>query len=410
MDTVLGFASLFVAFVAALVLIPRIIRMAMDRGWVDRPDGERKLHDQPTPALGGLAIAAGAVIGFVVLYAGWALFGHPASGPAVLHPTFWVGMLVVVGVGVYDDLYDVSPKAKFLVQLAAAYLLLHGGYRLDLSTLPLFEALDPYQRALYEIPLTLLWVVGVINAVNLIDGLDGLAGGLAVIGLMTLGAIFGLNGHWDVTLLILPLIGAILGFLWHNFNPASIFMGDTGSLLLGYVLAAYSLQAEVAVEPALTLLVPAVVLGVPIMDTTLSILRRLASGRSVFAPDHDHLHHRLRARFSVRTAVYILYVAAGLLGLAAAVMSQLPLGAGLLLFGSVVVMGASGLWSLGYRLWGVKDALTPDVVEETFTVDLEHTGARSVPPTPRPMRPSTMSFDRAPIVREIESVPHDLAA
>ena len=395
MDTVIGFASLFVAFVAALWLIPRIISLAVARGWVDKPDGERKLHDHPTPALGGLAIAAGAVLGFVVLYAGWAFLGDAASGPAVLHPTFWIGMLVVIGVGVYDDLWDVGPKKKFLVQLIAAYLLLHGGYRLDLSVLPLFETLDPYQLALYEIPLTLFWVLGVINAVNLIDGLDGLAGGLAVIGLMALGAIFALNGRWEITLLILPLIGAILGFLWHNFNPASIFMGDTGSLLLGSVLAAYSLQANVAIDPALTLLVPVVVLGVPLVDTTLSIVRRLASGRSVFAPDHDHLHHRLQARFSVRVAVYILYVAAGLLAVTAAVMSQLTLGAGLLLFSSVAVVGGSGLWSLGYRLWGVEDALTPDEVEA---------------PAPRPLRPSHVHLDRAPVVREMESVPRDMAA
>lgn len=396
MDTVIGFASLFVAFLAALWLIPRIISLAVARGWVDKPDGERKLHEHPTPALGGLAIAAGAMLGFVVLYAAWAFVGDAASGPAVLHPTFWVGMLVVIGVGVYDDLREVGPKAKFLVQLGAAYLLLHGGYRLDLSALPLFDALDPYQLALYEIPLTLFWVVGVINAVNLIDGLDGLAGGLAVIGLMALGAIFALNGHWEVTLLILPLIGAILGFLWYNFNPASIFMGDTGSLLLGYVLAAYSLQAEVAVDPALTLLVPVVVLGVPLVDTTLSIVRRLVSGRSVFAPDHDHLHHRLRARFSVRIAVLILYLAAGLLALTAAVMSQLALGAGLLLFSSVAVVGGSGLWSLGYRFWGVEDALTSDPEVEA--------------PAPRPLRPTHTPIDRAPVIREMESVPHDLAA
>ena len=343
MDTVFSIAAFLGALIGAVWLIPVIRRVAFAQGWVDEPDGKRKLHKQATPAMGGLAIALGVVVGMLLLYAAGDLLNVPS-----LSPLFWAGALLMVGTGFADDLLGIGAKKKFLVQLVAAYLLMHAGYRLDLAALPFFEALPAYDLALYTMPLTIVWIVGIINAVNLIDGLDGLAGGLSLIALAALGVLFSLHAQPGMALLMLPFIGAVLGFLWFNFNPATIFMGDTGSLLLGYVLAAFSLQGLPAVEAPMALLVPVMILGIPIADTSMSMVRRMLAGKSMFSPDHDHMHHRLEARFTVRGAVSILYAAALLLGVAGITLSYLTVADGLVLFFSTALLGASCLWSMGY--------------------------------------------------------------
>ncbi|MFW5955407.1 MAG: MraY family glycosyltransferase, partial [Rhodothermales bacterium] len=175
-----------------------------------------------------------------------------------------------------------------------------------------------------------------------------LAGGVLIIAFATLAAIFGMQGEIVLVLLAVPVIGALLGFLIHNFNPASVFMGDSGSLVLGYMVAAYSLQAPVHADPFIAILVPAVALGVPLVDTGLSVLRRFLERKAVCAPDHDHVHHRLTRRWPVRRSVLILYGASLWFAAAAFVMSQMMAFQGMMVLALTAVASIMGLRALGY--------------------------------------------------------------
>ena len=302
-----------------VLLTPIVRRLALQRGWVDRPDGQRKLHARTIPAVGGLAIAAGVSVGLAYLHGVQDLLPFGFELPP---PVLWVGAFAMVAAGFYDDTRGLGFKGKFLVQVFAAYTLLYAGYRVDLSSLlPLGS--DPYVHALISIPITVLWIVGIINAVNLMDGLDGLAAGLVLIAFACLALVFGLNGQVGLVTVAVIMGGALVGFLLYNFNPASIFMGDSGSMFLGYMLATYALEGKGHADPGLALLVPAVALGLPILDTTLSIVRRASEQKAVSAPDSDHIHHRLVRIWSHRRAVLILYAAAAVFGTAAVMMSML---------------------------------------------------------------------------------------
>ncbi len=269
-------ASLIIAFASSSLLVPVVRRVAIARGWVDTPDTERKNHDRPTPNVGGIAIVAGFALGLLSLLAFKGLFAFDISMP---HLVLLGGALAMVLLGFYDDIRGLSFKRKFFFQVVVAYFLLSAGYRFDVSDLS-FIGLDPYNSALLSIPLTLIWIVGIINAVNLLDGLDGLASGVSMIAFGTLALIFGIHGgDAGLTAIALLMIGATAGFLVFNFNPASIFMGDSGSLFLGYMLAAFSLAGTTHTDPLLALLVPVVALGLPVLDTGLCMVRRLIDGR-----------------------------------------------------------------------------------------------------------------------------------
>lgn len=321
-----------------------IRRLAFRRGWVDQPDGTRKLHSAPTASLGGLAIVIGAATGMAWLTFAPSLFGLPA-------PTIPIaaicGALAMVVLGLYDDIYDVGFKAKLAVEVVVAYFLVVSGYRIDLSTLPFFGG-DPYTEALYGLPLTILWIVGIINAVNLIDGVDGLASGVVAIAFASLAASYGLAGHLVLMGVAFVMAGALVGFLRYNFNPATIFMGDSGSLFLGYALALYAVSGRGHVDPVISLAVPVMALGLPILDTTLSMARRAATRRSIVAPDRDHIHHRMTSRMPTRRAVVMLYAVASLFGLAAVVVSVSQFHIAILLIALVSVASIAFATSLGY--------------------------------------------------------------
>ena len=222
----LGAVVAFVLTAGATVVVRRT---ALRLAWTDQPDGHRKLHKAPTPSAGGIAIFAGAAAATGLVL--WAAKGAGLEG-AGLHPIAYAGALAMVVVGAYDDVRGLGFKVKFAVEILVAYALLHGGYRIDLSALP-FIGSDVYLGALYSIPLTILWVVGVINAVNLIDGIDGLASGVVAIAFASMALAFGIRGDLTLVLVALVFVGALVGFLVHNFNPASIFMGDSGSCFSG---------------------------------------------------------------------------------------------------------------------------------------------------------------------------------
>ncbi len=364
-----GFAT---AFVVTAVATPAVRGFARRQGWVDRPDGGRKAHVGPVPAIGGLAIAMGVVAGMMMLY--W-LLDSEALGIALPAPAFWIGAAAMLVVGVVDDIKGVGFKSKFAVQLAVAYMLLHAGYRVDVSVLP-FVGPEPFDQALFAIPITLLWIVGVINAVNLMDGLDGLAAGVAFICLASLAFVFGIHGHVGLVLIAVLICGALAAFLLFNFNPATIFMGDSGSLVLGYVLAVFALEGRGHVDPAIALLIPVVALGLPLLDTGLSVVRRARSRRSIFAPDRDHIHHRMVQRFAHRRAVMVLWAWAMMFGLAAIMMSFLPAVQALAVIGVLTVLALVALQRLGYHKVAIyEDAdLAPLAIEPSRAARIEGDG------------------------------------
>jgi UDP-GlcNAc:undecaprenyl-phosphate GlcNAc-1-phosphate transferase len=300
-----------VGLVASLMLTPLATRLAASRGWLDRPDGQRKLHEVAVPRIGGLSVyvSFGLAFGILVLVVPEAVSDGPGVARGYLHLLLACG--AVAGIGLVDDVVGVSPWSKVLVQtLAALYLYFHG-FQIRGVTNPFGEPLWLGHLAL---PLTVLWFVGMSNAFNLIDGLDGLAAGVAFFATISLFAAAALNGHWATAFLAAALGGALLGFLRYNFNPASVFLGDCGSLFVGFALAAFAITGSMKTSAVIAVAAPLLALALPVFDVLVSILRRLIRGSELFAADRDHVHHRLlRLGLTPRRAVVVLYGVAGVL-------------------------------------------------------------------------------------------------
>lgn len=334
-----------VALGSTAFLVPQVRKLANEKGWVDNPDGHRKLHKAATPSVGGIAISAGFVLGFTCLIVVKPLLAIEVSFPSM---AVWLGSIIMVMCGLYDDTKGMGFKGKFCVQLIVAYLLLHAGYRIDVSGLPFVEE-EVYSQAVYSIPLTVLWIVGVINAVNLLDGVDGLAAGVVLIAFVFLSVVFGLQGELGLIVTAVAISGALIGFLVYNFSPASIFMGDSGSLFLGFLLAAYSLEGKIShSDPWLAILVPLLILGLPLLDTLLSVVRRFSERRAIFAPDHDHIHHRLLRIFPTRYAVLVLYGVSLFFGGVGVVIVVVTPMLGYSVFATTLFLVGLGLAGLGY--------------------------------------------------------------
>ena len=301
----------FVAFVLSLVVATAATLGVRNRAhaWnlLDRVGSSRKVHTQAIPRLGGIAIVAGFFAPLLgLLWADSSGVGYVfRSDPAVVQGVF-LGGLAIALLGLYDDLRGAGARLKFSVQFSVALALYGAGFQVELLANPFGE---PFALGVLALPFTLLWVVGLINAINLIDGLDGLAGGVAFIGVGTNFVLAVARGDVLLALFMAALAGAVLGFLIFNFNPASIFMGDTGSMFLGFVLAVVSIKTSSKAGTAVAMLVPIIAMGVPIMDTLLAVIRRSVLGRPLFSADRDHIHHRLMSRVALshRNAVLVLY-------------------------------------------------------------------------------------------------------
>ena len=311
-----------------LLTTPLVIRLACRCGAMDMP-GERKLHDHPVPRLGGVALFGSFAAASIL-----ALLLSPAIRASFMGSRdFWLslaaGGTVVFLLGLYDDLRSASVWTKFVVQAGAAAIIMGpGGVRITAFANPFDGSV---QLGWLWIPLTGLWIVGVTNALNLIDGLDGLAGGVAFISVATLFAIAFIHGQrLQVVLVTAVLAGALLGFLKYNFHPARIFMGDCGSMFLGYVLAVLSVVGSSKRATALALLIPILILGIPVFDTLYSMGRRvgkklvvdrewqISSLWAMFRADKAHIHHTLMAMgYTHRRSVLILYGLSALFGLMA---------------------------------------------------------------------------------------------
>lgn len=300
--------SFVIAVAVAYFATPHVKELAIKAGAMDTPN-ERKVHREPIPRMGGLAIYFGVVAAVFISMK----INHEILG-------ILVGGSIMLAVGIIDDIKQLSAKIKLAGQILAAMALIAFGVRIEWLT-------NPFGSMIYldylSIPVTILWIVAVTNTVNLIDGLDGLAAGVSSIASITILFVALQQNLWMVALLTAAIAGSALGFLFHNFNPAKIFMGDTGSLFLGYMLAAVSIMGAVKGAATIALFVPIVALGLPIMDTAFAIIRRYHHGVPIFRPDKGHLHHRLLAMgLSQKQVVLSMYVISGLLGLSAIILSE----------------------------------------------------------------------------------------
>lgn len=288
------FLILIVTFLASAILVPIIKKVAHHIGAIDYPDA-RKVHNKPMPRLGGLAIFLSFIIGYIFF-----------AESTVQMISILIGGFIIILLGIFDDIKPIHARYKFIVQIIAACIVVFYG-NIYLPSLSAFGLNLNFGSWGY--PLAVLFIVAIINSINLIDGLDGLAAGTSSIYFLTISIIaFALNrlNGLDVTLCLI-MLGSTLGFLIYNFNPASIFMGDTGSTFLGFMIAVIALLGYKAATVT-SLIVPILILFLPLMDTILAIFRRILRGENIGAPDKEHLHHQLlRLNKSTKKTVGIMY-------------------------------------------------------------------------------------------------------
>ncbi len=313
--------------------------MATRRGWVSAPRDGRHLHEAPLPRLGGVAIFLAFSVS-LLMWLGLSLaFPRLRDGlaPATLL-RIYVPACLIFCLGIYDDLRGAGPYLKVAVQVIAAAMLFAGGMRV--LDLPLIFGSHSFPWFV-GLPLTVVWVVAVTNAFNLIDGLDGLAAGSALFSTMVFFVVSLVDHSWLGSLMSVTLAGAILGFLRFNFNPATIFLGDSGSLFIGFLLSALALAGAEKAPTFVAVAIPVVSFGLPILETSLSILRRLISGRPIFTADREHIHHKLlQMGFSHRQVVIVLYAVSAMFAMLSLFLLW-PTGSTL---GLVLAVVGTGIW------------------------------------------------------------------
>ncbi|HEY8211801.1 MAG TPA: MraY family glycosyltransferase [Myxococcaceae bacterium] len=302
--------TFFVAFLTSLIVGAVLTLVVRNRahayGWFDQARSSRKIHARPIPRLGGLAIVGGFFAPLCALMLVDSGVGTAFFMQDKLALGLFAGGIAIALLGLYDDFRGAGARLKFTVQFGVAAALYGLGFRVQTIANPFG---DPVALGWLAAPFTVLWIVGVVNAMNLIDGLDGLAGGVAFFAVLPNFILAFARFDVVLCLMMASLGGAVLGFLIFNFNPASIFMGDTGSMFLGFVLAAVSLKTCSKSGTAVSMLVPIIALGLPIMDTLLAVVRRTILRRPLFSADKEHIHHRVMSRMllSHRHAVLALY-------------------------------------------------------------------------------------------------------
>lgn len=335
--------SFIVALIMSNVATPLAKRLSFKVGAVDVPKDNRRMHKEPKALLGGLAIFYGFLVS-VLCFGNFTLANGAFNFNLI---GILVGALVVVVLGIFDDIKPRPALLKFVIQILAALIPVLLGVRV-------FAVRNPFTGLLMAIPDwisiagSVLWIVGVTNAVNLIDGLDGLAAGVSSIAAVALLSILLIEHTTSITLLVMAaaLAGACFGFLPYNFNPAKLFMGDTGATFLGFILACISIQGPFKTYVAFA--VPLLVLGLPIFDTLFAIIRRVLKHQPIMAPDRGHLHHRLIDRgFSHRSTVIILYGLSAILAISGIVMLLTDITRALILIVSIVVFGLFAFTLMG---------------------------------------------------------------
>lgn len=304
-NTLNTFLIVSITFIISLITVPLVKKIANHVGALDIPN-ERKVHKKPMPRMGGLAIYFAFLIGYI-------LFGQIS----VKMISVLIGSFIIILTGIMDDIKPISAKTKLIGQILASLVVVFYGNIIlkDISAFGIY-----IDFGIFAYPITILFIISCINCLNLIDGLDGLAAGISSIFFLTVGIITFIRGEFGLPYeLTFILLGASLGFLVHNFNPASIFMGDTGSMFLGFIIAVITLLGFKNVMMS-SIIIPLLILAIPILDTLFAIIRRKLKGESISKPDKFHIHHQLLNRnFSQKATVLIIYAINVLFSLASIV-------------------------------------------------------------------------------------------
>jgi UDP-GlcNAc:undecaprenyl-phosphate GlcNAc-1-phosphate transferase len=342
-----------VALIVAFFATPVARRIAFNSGAINVPKDNRRVHKKPMALMGGLAIIVGFLIAVVYSFSvrDSKEFLSYLSQPKALGMI--LGVLIIIVLGIIDDIRPLRARVKFPIQLLAAIIVVATGTRIVAISKPFQATVATHPNMMYILGdilafvVSVLWIVGITNAINLIDGLDGLAAGVSGIAAISLYIVAVIRKQDDVAIIAVSLVGAVFGFLPYNFNPAKIFMGDTGSTFLGFVLAILSIEGTMKSVTALSIAIPILVLGLPIFDTAFAIIRRIAGGRPIGEADRGHIHHRLLDMgISHRMSVVILYIVSGALGLFSIVLVDKGLLPSLILLIILVMFGITGARNL----------------------------------------------------------------
>ena len=327
-------AALVVAGLISYFATPIVKNLAYKVGAIDVPKDERRMHKTPIPRLGGLAIFI-AFLFAVILFAD---IDRQMQG-------ILLGAVMIVVLGVLDDIMTLKALPKFLVQIAAAAVVVYHGVSIQFLSNPnVFSDVSYINLGWLSVPVTIIWIVAITNAVNFIDGLDGLAVGVSGISTASLLVIALMVAEMNVSIVLAALLGACIGFIPYNKNPAKIFMGDTGATFLGFILATLSIQGLFKLYAIISFAVPFLILGIPIFDICFAFLRRIAKGQNPMVADRGHVHHRLiDMGFNQKQAVAISYMLTAILGLAAVLLTSSGEFRALILIGAIIIVGAIGL-------------------------------------------------------------------
>jgi UDP-GlcNAc:undecaprenyl-phosphate GlcNAc-1-phosphate transferase len=334
-----AYAIMFcLAFTVAVISAPLVRTLAIRVGAIDRPDGKRKIHAKPMPRLGGLVITVALVAASAAYYLMHRDIVSLVFTTGERIAGFIAGFVIILGLGIYDDISPVRPRVKILFQTIAVAVCYAVGLRIEFPSIA-----QPQVEAVLSFAATWFWIVACTNSMNLVDGMDGLASGVAFFAGAVIFVVAALHVKFAVALAAAGLLGSVVGFLMYNWHPAVMFLGDSGSLLLGYLIAVLALAGSLKSHAAVALLVPILALGLPIMDTMLAILRRVSRRLPISQADREHVHHRLLGMgLSSREAVLVLYtacltLAAGALIVASAdLLLLLAFAAGLICLGAVM--------------------------------------------------------------------------
>lgn len=342
-----------VALIVAFFATPIARKIAVNSGAVNIPNDSRRIHKKPMALMGGLAIIAGFVLAMIYSFAtrdikSFAEFLIKPKTMGIL-----AGVLIIIILGIVDDIKALRARVKFPVQLIAAIIAVATGTRITTISKPFQETVALHPGMMYMLgdilafAISIVWIVGMTNAINLIDGLDGLAAGVSGIAAITLYIVSVIRKQDDIAIISVSLVGAIAGFLPYNFNPAKIFMGDTGATFLGFILAIISIEGTMKSVTALAVAIPILVLGLPIIDTMFAIFRRILHGKPIGEADRGHLHHRLLDMgLSHRMAVISLYIVSGALGLISIALVDKGLLPSIILLIIIVIFGIGGARNL----------------------------------------------------------------
>ena len=354
---------LLLSFVVSYMTVPWAIKFAHKKGIMDNPkQDDRRVHKKPTPRVGGISMVAGVMLSVLLFYV-LSFFIEVTIDKRLIG--YVLGALVIITMGFVDDLKNLKPLYKFLLQLIAGMIIYVFGISIVGIKIP-FLYPHVIDFGIWAFPITLIWVLGITNAVNLIDGLDGLAAGISSIASASLLIIFAIIGApMEALIITIALVGATIGFLPYNFNPAKTFMGDTGSNFLGYTLATVSILGMAKGYTILAIVAPLIVCGVPVFDMLFAIIRRLAKHQKLTTPDKGHIHHRLlKHGFSQKQAVLILYGLTSVLGITA-----VTLVTGMTKQGILCIILAIIIWVIGYVYNDLKLNRSVMIPKETDTMN-----------------------------------------